>query len=166
MVFRENFTILRRDLTVYAPDLEDFAPDLASFTVNFEDLLMYFASFTLNLEAFTLNLASFASDFEAFAADLGSFALHLEDSRARMGQQPEGLQESSRWSESAKTTGKVVNHGRTPEGCQTSQQVLLVKLDAGRVEQLSQFINKGMFTMAPPVWQCNAALSRSPWGSP
>ena len=35
--------------------------------------------------------------------------------------QPEGLQESSRWSESAETTGKVVSHDRTPEGCKTSQ---------------------------------------------
>ena len=35
--------------------------------------------------------------------------------------EPEGLQESSRWSESAETTGKVVSHDRTPKGCQTSQ---------------------------------------------
>jgi len=35
--------------------------------------------------------------------------------------QPEGLQESSRWSESAKTTGKVVSHERTLKGCQRSQ---------------------------------------------
>jgi len=35
--------------------------------------------------------------------------------------QPEGLQESSRWSESAETTGKVVSHDRTPKGCQTSR---------------------------------------------
>jgi hypothetical protein len=34
--------------------------------------------------------------------------------------QPEGLQESSRWSESAETTGKVVSYNRTPKGCQTS----------------------------------------------
>ena len=121
MVFSGNCGVLRRDLTVYAPDLEDCAPDLASFAVNFEDLLMYFASFTLNLEDFTLYLASFASDFDAFAADLGSFALHLGDSRARMGPQPEGLQESSRWSESAKTTGPDDETNRTPEGCQTSQ---------------------------------------------
>ena len=33
--------------------------------------------------------------------------------------QPGGLQESSRWSESAETTGKVVIMTRTPEGCQT-----------------------------------------------
>jgi hypothetical protein len=36
---------------------------------------------------------------------------------------------------------------RTAEGCQTSQQVLLVKFDTGRVEKLSQFINKGTFAM-------------------
>src|SRR6185369_7283287 len=36
--------------------------------------------------------------------------------------QPEGLQESSRWSQSAETTGKVVRHDRTPKGCQTSEQ--------------------------------------------
>jgi hypothetical protein len=59
--------------------------------------------------------------------------------------QPEGLQESSRWSESAETTGNVVILSRTPEGCQTSQKILLVKFDTGPVEKLSQFINKGMF---------------------
>src|SRR6185503_20640463 len=53
--------------------------------------------------------------------------------------QPEGLQERSRWSESAETTGRVVNHDRTPKGCQTSQQVLLVKFDTGLVKKLSQF---------------------------
>jgi len=36
--------------------------------------------------------------------------------------QPEGLPESSRWSESAETTGKVISHDRTPEGCQMSGQ--------------------------------------------
>jgi len=36
-------------------------------------------------------------------------------------QQPEGLQESSRWSESAETTGKVVSYDHTPKGCQTLQ---------------------------------------------
>ena len=36
--------------------------------------------------------------------------------------QPEGLPESSRWSESAETTGKVISHDRTPKGCQTSGQ--------------------------------------------
>jgi len=36
--------------------------------------------------------------------------------------QPGGLQESSRWSESAETTGKVVSHDRTPKGCQTLGQ--------------------------------------------
>src|SRR6185369_2439704 len=36
--------------------------------------------------------------------------------------QPEGLPESSRWSESAETTGKVFSHDRTPKGCQTSGQ--------------------------------------------
>ena len=35
--------------------------------------------------------------------------------------QPEGLPESSRWSESAETTGKVARHDRTQKGCQTSQ---------------------------------------------
>jgi hypothetical protein len=44
--------------------------------------------------------------------------IYILDSPQR---KPEGLQESSRWSESAETTGKVVSHDRTPEGCQTSQ---------------------------------------------
>jgi hypothetical protein len=34
---------------------------------------------------------------------------------------PKGCKESSRWSESAETTGKVVSYDRTPKGCQTSQ---------------------------------------------
>jgi hypothetical protein len=34
-----------------------------------------------------------------------------------------------------------------PEGCQTSQWILLVKFDTGRVEKFSQFMNKGIFTM-------------------
>ena len=37
-------------------------------------------------------------------------------------EQPEGLQESSRWSESAETTGKVVSHDRTPKGCKESSR--------------------------------------------
>jgi len=60
---------------------------------------------------------------------------------------PKGLHESSRWSESAETTGNVVSHDRTPKGCQTSQEILLVKFDTRRVEKLSQFINKRSFTM-------------------
>ena len=51
--------------------------------------------------------------------------------------QPKGLQESSRWSESAETTGKVVRHDRTPKGCQTSEQVVLVKFDTRRVAKIS-----------------------------
>ncbi|HWP55251.1 MAG TPA: hypothetical protein VN476_14060, partial [Pyrinomonadaceae bacterium] len=43
--------------------------------------------------------------------------LHIVDSP-----QPEGLPESSRWSESAETTGKVISPDRTPKGCQTSGQ--------------------------------------------
>lgn len=35
---------------------------------------------------------------------------------SRLHTQPEGLQESSRWSESAETTGKVVSYDRTPGG--------------------------------------------------
>ena len=70
--------------------------------------------------------------------------IYIVDSPQR---KPEGLQESSRWSESAETTGRVVSHDRTPEGCQTSQWILLVKFDTGRVETFSQFMNKGMFTM-------------------
>jgi hypothetical protein len=49
------------------------------------------------------------------------------DASARNGEikkaQPEGLPESSRWSEAAETTGKVISHDRTPEGCQTSGQL-------------------------------------------
>jgi hypothetical protein len=63
--------------------------------------------------------------------------------------QPEGLKESSRWSESAETTGNVVIMTRTPKGCQTSKQILLVKFDTGRVEKLSQFINKATMIWHP-----------------
>jgi hypothetical protein len=35
------------------------------------------------------------------------------------------LQESSRWSKSAETTGKVVSYDRTPKGCQIIQVKLL-----------------------------------------
>jgi len=51
--------------------------------------------------------------------------------------QPEGLQESSRWSESAESTGKVVRHDRTQKECQTSEQVVLVKFDTRRVAKIS-----------------------------
>jgi len=47
--------------------------------------------------------------------------VHGRDARATSGnieQQPEGLQESSRWSESAETTGPDDETNRTPEGCQ------------------------------------------------
>ena len=51
--------------------------------------------------------------------------------------QPEGLQESSRWSESAESTGKVVRHDRTQKECQTSEQVVIAKFDTRRVAKIS-----------------------------
>ena len=40
---------------------------------------------------------------------------------------PKGCKESSRWSESAETTGKVVSHDRTPEGWQISKSLFLIR---------------------------------------
>ena len=64
--------------------------------------------------------------------------IHIVDSlRAN----PKGCKKVAGGRSVAETTGKVGSNDRTLKGCQTSQQVLLIKFDTRRVEKLSQFIN-------------------------
>src|SRR6185369_1519380 len=68
--------------------------------------------------------------------------------------QPEGLPESSRWSESAETTGKVISHDRTPKGCQTSGQRKFTPKDLAPLRGATQLISRipgGLRGLRPPA---------------